>query len=74
VFSPKHCRSTAVHDGLERSGSVAADWTTDESRSSSPSGVKNFNFSIVQTGSGVNPTSYPTDVEGSFPGDQAAGG
>jgi hypothetical protein len=27
----------------------------------------------VQTGSGVHPTSYPTDTEGSFPGSKAAG-
>jgi hypothetical protein len=37
--------------------------------SSSPGNVNTFSlFHIVQTGSGVHPTSYPMCTEGSFPG------
>jgi hypothetical protein len=36
-------------------------------RSSSSGRIKNF-LLVVQTGSGVHPTSYPVDSGGSFPG------
>jgi hypothetical protein len=41
-------------------------------RSSSPGRVKNF-LHVVQTGSGVHPTSYLVGTGGSFPGGKAAG-
>jgi hypothetical protein len=39
---------------------------------SSPGRVKNF-LHVVQTGSGVHPTSNPMGTGGSFPGGKAAG-
>jgi hypothetical protein len=43
-------------------------------RSSSPGRVKDFLFFyVVQTGSGVRPTSYPMGTEGTFPGGKVAG-
>jgi hypothetical protein len=43
-------------------------------QSSSPDRVKNFSLlHVVQTGSGVHPTSYLMGTGGSFPGDKAAG-
>jgi hypothetical protein len=41
-------------------------------RSSSTGRVKNSLPQIVQTGSGVHPTSYPMGTEESFPGGKAA--
>jgi hypothetical protein len=41
-------------------------------RSLSPGGGKNF-LQVVQTGSGVHPSSYPMGTGGYFPGVKAAG-
>jgi hypothetical protein len=53
---------------------VATGYGLDEGggRSSSPGRVTNF-LHVVQTGSGVHPSSYPMDTGGSFPGGKAAG-
>jgi hypothetical protein len=53
---------------------LATGWTTRGSGSSGSGRVKKFSLPhIVQTGSGVHPTSYKMGTGGLFPGGKAAG-
>jgi hypothetical protein len=52
---------------------MATGWTTEGSEFGSLY-CKEFSLlHVVDTGSGVHPTSYPIDTGGSFPGDKAPG-
>jgi hypothetical protein len=48
-------------------------WTTEGSEFESQKGQEFSLLHVVQTGSGVHPTSYPMGTGGSFPGGKAAG-
>jgi hypothetical protein len=48
-------------------------WVTEESELESQLGKKIILLHVVQTGSGVHPTSYTMGTGGSFPGVKAAG-
>jgi hypothetical protein len=52
---------------------MATGWTTEGSEFESRYGQEFFLLHVVQTGSGVRPTSYPMGTGGSFPGAKAAG-
>jgi hypothetical protein len=48
-------------------------WTTEESKFESRYGQEFSLLQVVQTGSGVHPTSYPKGIGGFFSVDKAAG-
>jgi hypothetical protein len=52
---------------------MAAGWTTEGSEFESRWGQEFSLLHVVHTGSGVQPTSYPMGIGGSFPGGKAAG-
>jgi hypothetical protein len=52
---------------------LATGWTTEGSEFESPWCQEFSLLSVVQTGSGVHPTSYPLGTGDSFPGGKAAG-
>jgi hypothetical protein len=51
---------------------MATGWMAEGSEFESRKGQEFSLFHIVQTGSGVHPTSYPMGTGGSFPGGKAA--
>jgi hypothetical protein len=52
---------------------LATGWTTEGSEFKSRYGQELSLLHVVQTGSGVHPSSYPLGTGGSFPGGKAAG-
>jgi hypothetical protein len=48
-------------------------WTTEGSKFEYRKGQEVYLLHVVQTGSGVHPTSYAMGIGGSFPGGKAAG-
>jgi hypothetical protein len=52
---------------------LATSWTTEASEFESRYGQEFSLLHVVQTGSGVHPTSYPMGTGGSSPGGKAAG-
>jgi hypothetical protein len=59
------CEMVSIYELRNHIGSTGG-------RNSSAGRVKNF-LHVVQTGSGVHPTTYPVGTEGYFPGGKAAG-
>jgi hypothetical protein len=47
---------------------MATDWTTEGSEFGSGQGQEFYLLHVVQTGSGIHPTSYPMGTGSSFPG------
>jgi hypothetical protein len=52
---------------------TATGWTTEESEFEPQYGQEFSLLHVVQTGSGVHPTSCPMGIRGFFPGGKAAG-
>jgi hypothetical protein len=68
IKTPTLSRNTVV--------GIATSYRLDDrgGRSSSSDRLKNFSLlHVVQTGSAINPTSYPMGTGGSFPAGKAAG-
>jgi hypothetical protein len=67
MFRPKEAE---IAQSVER---LATGWTTEGSEFESRYDQEFSFLHVVQTGSGVNPISYPMGTRGSFPGGKATG-